>query len=306
MLNIKAKENSTVEVINGSFPIGERNTIKVEFEDDLIKQYMKGMHTYTCIPEQNMYSYGNFNNEYDIEKLNLNLNIDDVVEIASGFGVDYSRCLHCVSNNESQGLGLVELKPDNGNKLTIGTKYIFSAYVSCTTDTTAYLDLKDIEILYITDKEEQVKYEFTAEKEDFSVTIDILGAGECYIDNVQLFPAEQEIIENYYDNIDVTIEILNPVQHNSKLNTIINYSKPEDENQFILIFMPPTITSLDSFDNILCRLTVNVLQEPKVKILGDSHYSKIEECIYRSEEFILSGYILPPDSDRYELVVGSV
>lgn len=305
MLEIKAKENSTIEVVKGSFPVGERNTIKVEFEDDVIKQYMKGIHTYTCIPEQNMYNYGNFDNEYDIENLNMSLNIDNIVEIASGFGVDYSRCLHCVSNNETQGLGLVELKPNNGERLKIGTKYIFSAYVNCTVNTTAYLDLKDIEILYITDKQEQIKYEFIAEKEDFSVIINILGIGECFIDNIQLFPAEQEIIENYYDNVDITIEILNPIQNNSKLNTIINYSKPEDENQFVLMFMPP-ITSLDISDNILCRLVVNLLQEPKVKILGDSHYSKIEECVYRSNEFILSGYILPPDSDRYELVVGSV
>lgn len=307
MLRIKAKENATIEVLDGSFPLGERNTIKVYFEDSIIKYYFSLLHTYTCIPEQNLYTYGDFRDEDDISNIVKDLNVNCSASIVSGYGINYSRCLYCCSENDL-GFGTINFPLPKNTNIVPGTKYIFSVYISSDADTKATLNLENIQSIDIADGDgsfKQYKYEFVADNNTVNLNFTIIGKGSCYIDNLQLFPADQEIIENNYDNIDIKINILNPCGNVRSFGQVINYSEPESEEYYVLLYVPP-ITMVDMFDNILCNVSLDVNYEPKVKILGDSHYEKIKENVYLSEPFTLTGYIMPPESDRFEIVAGSI
>lgn len=300
MLEITAKSDATVSVIEGSFPVGERNQIKINIEDDVLKQYIKTIGTNTCIPEYNLYSYGNFSSLGDIEKIQLNLNPGSAVSIISGYGKDHSRCLYCNSTTDA-GLGLCELVPDT-QKLTIGEKYKFVAYVKAESGSVVQLNLKDIQNnTVVADSDwKLIVNEFTATTEDFSATVNIQGVGTCYIDSISLFLAENEIINNYYDNIEICVDIVNPCNNDVLINDVITYSKPDSSETYVILYVPP-ITVLDFEDNILCQLRINLLQEQRDKYLGDSKYNKIKECVYNSNNFILNGYIIPYDKEYQKI-----
>lgn len=296
MLTINAKSNATIDVVEGNFPIGQRNSIKINIEDNVIKQYIKGIHTYTCIKQNNLYCYGNFDSTKDIYNIKLNLNADCSATIVPGSGNDYSNCLYCVSNNEEQGLGSCVLTADK-QKLIKGKEYIFSCYVKCgNTTTDLYLGLNSLSTLKINNIDwQKIDYSFKALTEDyFNLNIIIPGKGECYIDNIQLFLKEDEIINNSFDDLYFNLNIINPMQ-NTKIDTIVNYSSPDDEDVFVILDFP-CITNVDFQDNLLCNLNIGLLVEPKNKYLGDSVYNKTKYSIYNSDCFVLCGYIIPSDS----------
>ena len=294
MIELIAKENATIAYKNNTFPLGQRGQIKITIEDPNIIDYINGIHTYTCISENNLYSYGDFNCDSDIKNLVLDLKKDSSVSITSGYGINYSRCLKCESGGTS--LGLCLLKP-NMNKLTIGKKYILSFYINCPTDTFDSLNI-EANSYNITDfdtnKDSEwqfIKYEFEADSEDFVLSIDILKANSIiYIDNVELFLSDDEIINNSFDELGFEIQILNPLQ-NTEITEVINYSKPEDEEKYIILYLPE-ITTVDIQDNLLCKFNINLLSEPKNKYLGNTTYFKVKDCIYSSDPFILNGYII--------------
>lgn len=305
MLEIKAKSDATIDVIDGAFPLGLRNTIKINIEDDNIKQYIKTIGTDTCIQENNLFSYGNFNYFSDIDNLQLNLNMYSSAVIAPGYGHDYSGCLYCKSEDEKDGLGTVTMIPDK-SKLEIGKDYTLSCYVNITENTDLYFDISGTLVNPTQQKDKWVffTHKFTAESEDFSLSFVLPSTGEFYVDSVQLFLSDQEIIDNYYDNLKFSVDILNPCQ-TTIIDRVVNYSKPDNESVYVILYLPE-ITTVDFQDNLLCKLRISLLQEQRDKYLGQSEYNKIEECVYNSQEFILNGYMLPPDSGEYELVVGSI
>lgn len=298
MLEIRAKEDATIAVEKGSFPLGGRDKIKIYIEDEIIKQYVKTLNTNTSTVEANLYQYGTFSNESDIKNINYNLKLGANVGIAPGFSDNYSRCLHC--HAENAGLGTCILKPNE--QVEISTLYKFSCKVAATEGTTAYLRCKGADILSIpADGEWHQIYTIFTAKEDFEVSVEMLSQGDVYIDNLDLFKSEDEVIDNYFDNIEFEVKILNPCSSsNVKINDIITYG-----DDFVILNVPPII-NVDYQDNILCQLIVNLYQMPRLQILGDTEYNKVKECVYQSDPFVLTGYILPPDSDNVELIVGKV
>lgn len=301
MLEIRAKEDATIAVEKGSFPLGGRDKIKIYIEDEIIKQYIKTLNTNVSTVEANLYQYGTFSNESDIKNISYNLKLGASVKIAPGFNDNYSRCLYC--HAENTGLGTCILKPSKQVEIsTLDIPYKFSCRVAATEGTTAYLKCKGADILSIPADGEwhQIYTTFTA-KENFEVSVEMLSQGDIYIDDLDLFKSEDEVIDNYFDNIEFEVSILNSCSSsNVKINDIITYG-----NDFVILDVPPII-NVDYQDNILCQLIVNLYQMPRLQILGDTEYNKVKECVYQSDPFILTGYILPPDSDNVELIVGKV
>lgn len=306
MLSIKAKENAQVEVIDGAFPLGQRNTIKILIEDPNIKSYIQSIGTSTCIPENNLYTYGNFDNDFDVNKLNLSLTWGSIVEVMSGYGQNYSRCLHCITDN-SEGLGVCELPADKIPGLTVGEEYILSVYVLCKKGTTLYFNVNgELNPVADSDTWELKTYKFVANSDKFDLGVIMPSLGECYIDSIQLFLASEEIVDNYYDNLKFEIQIKNPIQQFCyDIDQIVTYSKPDSEDTFVVLALPP-INNVDFQDNILCELQVYLLQEIRNKYLGDTEYSKEKDIIYSSDYFVLNGYVLPPEDDIYELVIDKI
>lgn len=309
MLKIKAKEDSTIEVIEGKFPLGQRNTIKVYFDDEIVKKYINLIGTNTCLAENNLFPYGNFDYKSDINNISLNLNENSEVSIVSGYGYDYSRCLKCSTTNSEQGLGSCELKPKD--KLINGKEYIISCYIATIDDTLVYFNIDDnlVPLKYSDNNLHFFTYKFTATKEDFKLKINMTTTGTCYIDSLQMFLAENEIKENKCDILDFEVKILNPIQY-KEINELITYGSDID-GTYIILYMPE-INLVDFQDNLLCNFNVSVAFQQRNIYLGDSEYNKIKEYIYNSDKFILSGYILPVkseggcDCEGYELTVGAI
>lgn len=298
MLEIKAKENATIDVIKGTFALGDRNTIKIDIDDDVIKQYLKAVGTDTCISENNLYTYGNFDYPEDVmSKLKLVLNSKSKVEVVDDYGINCSRCLHCVSGSY-QGLGLCELPSDS--YIIKDEKYKLSCKFLISEGTNAYINGQQLVTTKYNEWQDFV-FEFNATVGEtyYYLPIQIVGEGEIYIDNLMLFKSEDEVKENQFDNVEFCVNICNPKQ-DIIINEVVNYT-----DNSIIMYVPP-ITVVDFQDNLLCKLSINLYQEQKDKYLGDIRYNKIKECVYNSEPFILTGYILPPESDRYELSVGQV
>lgn len=306
MLTIKAKENSKIEVVNGDFPIGMRDTIKIIFEDNILKGLIKTTGTKECKPEHNMFSYGEFNNSYDIDKVSFDLRWKSTVSIVNGKGCNYSRCLFCHSTGK--GFRKCEIKADRG-KLEAKNKYMFSCDILAEQKTNAQLELTGIHTFDILadGNWHHIFYEFEPQEDmEFMINVLIPQAGDLYIDNVKIFNSKYEIMSNYYESMEVSLNVLNPCQYPvNRINRIINFSKPEEEDAYVLLYYPP-ITNVDALSNILVKLEVAIIREPEDVYLGNTTYFKIRDVIYTSECFCLSGYIVPPDYDRYELVVGEV
>lgn len=299
MIEINAKENSTVEVVTGDFPIGNRNTILVNIQDPLVNDKLKITGTGTCYEQNNEYTYGQFENENDIYKIEISLNENASIGIVSGIGINYSRCLQCIAKDN--GLGTVNMKPDKLN-ITIGNTYIFSCYFYLKQGITNIIakdnqnnEIFNINNTTVTDDWVFISQTFTAKEEGFNLYIDIPTTGECYFDNIMLFNSINEIMGNLSINdINVIINILNPCNYNVKnISKIINweYNKVTEQNSVIL-FMPE-ITVLDYKDNILCELIIYQKYPKKVVELGNTIYNEKTSIIYKSEPFILNGYILP-------------
>lgn len=304
MITLRANENAIIDVIDGAFPLGQRNTIKVFIADENLKQYIKTVGTDTCLKEHNLINYGDFNQEHSIDNIVLNLTFNSSVYLASGYLDNLSRCLYCTTT-DSSGLGTCKLKLTG--KLEKGKKYKLS-FKSSADATGLYLSIDNnlISIANSPNKWQAMTFAFTANSDNIDGLYVIMSSGWCYLDDIQLFSVENEVADNYYDNIEAEIKINNPIQ-NTVINEIINYSLPTADEPYIILYMPE-ISVVDFQDNLMCNLVINLLQEPHNSYLGNTYYHKEKTCVYQSENFVLNGFILPPDSEQneYELVVGKV
>lgn len=301
MLAIRANDNATVDVLEGSFPLGDRNTMRIIIADNIIKNYINEIGTNTCIPAKNLYSYGDFSCEDDIGHISYSVKIGDEVMIAKGFGTNINPCLYCKGEDLD-----INMKPDINQVDTYNNiKYKFSCTVCATENTDAHLVLKGVGILDVPADGEwhELVKEFTP-TEDFNLNINTLGVGTIYIDNVMLFKSADEIYENIADDLEFEVEIKNPIQ-DTVISDVINFSKADETEPYVTLYVPP-ITVVDYASNIMCKLRISVLSDPTTKYLGDTHYNKVKQCIYYSDPFILTGYVVPIESDRYELVAGSI
>lgn len=298
MLKIKAKENATIEVVDGSFPLGSRDVIKIDIEDEVLKQFIKTIGTETCLPEYNLYDYGNFKRKDSIKNIQMSLNTNSSVNIIDGYGINYSRCLHLVAGES--GLGTCKLVPTT--QPTKGKVYKLSCCVNTNLDNISF-NINNEEKIEIPKTEDwyTISKTFTFNSDNFILSIDMPKQGELYLDNLMLFEADKEILDNKYDDIEFNIEILNPIQK-TKIDEVVYYT----EDCSVTLNVPP-ITVVDYQDNLLCQLSINILREPKEKYLGNSYYHKFKDCVYISDPFILSGYVIPSDEDvEVTLTVGKV
>lgn len=335
MMEITAKENATIQIIDGSFPLGQRNTIKINVEDNLLKEYINIIGTKMCLEPYNLYSYGDFNS---ITGITLNLNEESSVEAIPYYLNNYSNCLYCKTTNEIDGLGLCEFKPDKGN-LIVGKEYILSLFVNTTSNNISF-DLYEgdsvtdtLNVPNTEGKWKQISTTFIASNENFYLKLIMpapeLVNNECYIDTLQLFEFTNEIDSNEYSNIGIEIAILNPIQELKSIDEVISYNLnlPSDEDlsednnitqsadnnentdntennidiitqtPYIMMFVPP-ITTVDFQDNLLCSLNIYIYNRPKDNYFNNYKYNEIKELVYQSDPFILNGFILPPESEN--------
>lgn len=298
MLQINAKENAVIEVVDGYFPLGQRNTIKINILDEAIKAQITPFYTGDCEKEKDSYSYGSFSLPTDIDYVNIkNAPADSLVNIVDGYGRNFSRCLHYLTVEDSNGY--IELPPDKTNVVK-DSKYVFSGYIKVTKGTTIVSsDYFNLQYTADTDKTENdwvfIREEFTATTNyDFSLKITNDTNTECYIDTVKLFLASDEIVST--DNTKAAIKILSPyVPDHSIINKEITWSFTDDSVSVYLYVDDITVVNFQ--DDILCKLCIYQTVPHIIEYLGDYTYNKEYEIVYDSEEFILNGYIIPVSDD---------
>nr|CAI9751473.1 hypothetical protein DGKKSRWO_DGKKSRWO_CDS_0182 [uncultured phage]CAI9752360.1 hypothetical protein CVNMHQAP_CVNMHQAP_CDS_0183 [uncultured phage] len=293
MLEINAKENSIVEVVEGSFPLGQRNTIKVNILDEEIKDRVQLQQTGICNSSDNdFFSYGEFNNDNDIDHLVITGD-NNIVELIDGEGINYSRCLHCNFTED----GKIEFPTDKQN-MVYGNHYVFSCYIKVTSGSIKLEDTFFSETSNITDDWVFIRKDIDVTEDKYSpITLTPTSFPcECYIDNLSLFDASNEILTTDPENrLDVKIEILEPyVPTKNVIDKLITWSKTDD-NVSVYLYVDP-INVVDFGDNILCKLLINQNIQPITEYLGDYTYHNIPEIIYESNKFVLDGYIMPLDS----------
>lgn len=304
MLVINAKSNSKVDVLSGDFPVGDRNTLKVIFEDPIIQHFIDTSHTNTCADENNLYSYGKFDDTSYIKFITKGEDVD--ATIVGGYGTDLSKCLKIGVDGT---LGECKLSADKG-MIEKGKSYIFSCMALADPNVSfAKLNCaainQSIQLLSIGTWQNYF-IKFTAEEDlTFDCIVEASGKGNVLLDNIQLFLASDEIIQNTFDMLEVELELINPCQVMPPINEVINFSSPDSEEKYALLYFPP-ITVLDIQDNILCRLVVRLIYQEKDQYLGNTAYYRPKQTIYESDPFILTGYIVPPDANKYELTVGKI
>lgn len=299
MLEINAKENAAIDIVEGKFPLGQRNTLLVHILDKVISERINVTGTGTCSKANNYYSYGDFERLDSLDEIITDVNPNSFINIVSGAGCNYSRCLYCQSESD---IGTVELVPDRFD-IVEGKKYIFSFYAKTVSGDVAIVGKDSNGDIIFNIKTEAnnewtlYKQEFVMEDMIFNAFISIITGGECYIDNISLFEADKEI-KDVDCPINVELKILNPCQIDSlAVNHVINWYKDENENIAVKLYFPPEITNVDYADNILCKLIIYQRVQPRYIILGNSIYEPEYNVIYNSEPFIFNGYILPPDID---------
>lgn len=311
MLEINAKENAVVDVVNGKFPLGQKNTLLIHILDKVITERLKIVGTGTCAKGNDFYSYGTFEREDSLNHVILDLNPNSFVNIVSGAGQNYSRCLYCQSDAD---IGTVELSP-NMFEIEPNKKYILSFYARTVSGDVSIIgrDGNDDLIFNVkTDVSNEWKFykqEFTATDSVFNAFVSIITGGECYIDNFSLFEADKEL-KDVDCPLNVKLCIINPCQRDSvkEINRVINWYEDEDSVS-VKLYFPPEITNVDYADNILCKLEIYQRVQPRYIILENSIYEPEYNLIYNSEPFVFNGYILPPDIDYnidVDLIVGKI
>lgn len=297
MIEISAQENATIDVIKGNFPLGNRDTLLLHIKDPIIKNLISLRETGICEDKDNYYTYGQFNSTN-------NLILEDLqpgakVEIVPGKGLNYSNCLHCTTTK--YGLGYIYMVPSDDKELTVGTKYVLTCYLNVVSGTVKLTasSASVVKTIFSVDQQNtenewvQIRQEFTAEGEDFSLFITMDGVGEFYMDSLMLFKADNEI-KIPKENIAAEISIINPYTPiNSKINKVINWYKTENEVQILFYF--PEVTNVDYQNNIWCCARIFQHLPEKVSTLGNIVYHDVDTVIYETEPFVLNGYIIPTD-----------
>lgn len=341
-LTIKAKENAQVEVIDGNFPLGQRNVIDIQLEDTVLNEYFQLVGTGTCEPKDNLVSYGEFSgkDESDLETIKAP---KMKLSIAHGYAGNESNCLHAVADpdkdrfDEQKGKYLCTFVPDTD--LELGTEYVLSMYVLAVGESKLYLKYMDdiFPLLGKEDKWQTINHHFVTPTQEelesgimpisataddgqdwwtnFRFELELIGRGEFYADSIQLFKASDEIMKNMMEGVDAQIKIVNPPQMDNIIDEVIKLT-PEH----ISMSMFP-ITVVDYQDNLACVLEVFFNQAPKLTRQGDTMYREDKVMIYKSDIFVLNGYVTAcngsdkPDiinpgaegsSSRYQLAISQI
>lgn len=293
MIEISAKESATINVLQSDFPLGKRDKLLLHIEDPVIKDLVSLKNTGICDENNNYYKYGQFNST---NNLILDVQPQTSVTILPGKGIDYSNCLYCKS---VEGYNKITFPLSNNATLIKDKEYVLSCYinvikgeVNLTTEDNTFSIKQQTTEDWI-----QIRQEFTAVSETFNLITVFENDCEFYIDSLFLFEKDKEtrIPEN---NIVAEIDIIGPFNpKNNKINKVINWYKDEENNEVQILFYFPEITVVDFQDNILCELKIFQHLPKKVSTLGNVVYHDMNTIVYKSEPFVLNGYIIPLDAN---------
>lgn len=325
MIELIANENSTIDVINGEFPIGQRNVIKVRLKDKLlINKNIDFEGTGTCDAKFNLLSYGNFDNTSAITNLILSLSegtnvVIESTNVCRNNIINKSNCLHCYTNN-TKGYGKIELPLNNESNFNPNKEYILSFYaigknskVSIKSDSGIYYTSVQVDNNMYTWQQYSVK--FDAGNSIPNIYIESMNKGgdsEIFIDSIYVFESQYENLEPKGANFISEIIITNPLPIRS-LCRVLSYTKyiyDEEDNYYVdvLIAMPDDVTNLDIYNNIRCQFGIVEKLPEKITVLGNSVYTDEYTYLYLSEPFTLNGYLVSPlDFDtQIDLVVDKI
>lgn len=288
MMEIIAKDNATIQSINNRFPLGQRDTIKIHIEDEVIKSRLNLQGTGQCFKKFNLFSYGYFDNRNDLNNVEyFKANYHN----ASGINGNTSRCLYVCMDNKVDSY----VKFKSSKTLKPGVEYTFSFL--CTEDLTGYIltNIHTIENIEVTKSKLDGWYLHKSDKftVDETVAFDFILNGftsEFYIDNISVFEADKEILDSA--DIEAEIEITNPKQ-DLIIDNLVKWYK--DDNDTYVILCVPSITVVDYRDSITCKLNIFEPLAGRYKKFGNVTYTKCRDTIYQSELFNLEGYILRTD-----------
>ena len=295
MIEISAKENATVDVIQSDFPLGKRDKLLLHIGDPVIKDLISLKNTGTCNENDNYYKYGQFNST---NNLILDIQPQTSVTISPGKGINYSNCLYCKS---IEGYNKIIFPLSNNIKLIKDKEYVLTCYINVIkgkVNLTTEDNIFNIEQQILNDNDDdwvQIRQEFTALSEDFNLWAIFENDCEFYIDFLLFFEKDKEI-KLPENNIAAEIDIISPFNpKNNKIYKVINWNKDEDKNEVQVLFYFPEITVVDFQDNILCDLKIFQHLPEKVSTLGNVVYHEVNTVIFESEPFVLNGYIIPLD-----------
>lgn len=301
MLEITAKENATIAITNGEFPLGQRNSIKVNIEDELLKEHNSTFKTGICKKEYNYYTYGNFdelNTEYIKVYNETNEreqeNPENYLTISQGYKENSSNCLHCITTDK---IISIDFLTNNDSLISYDdesdTFIVSFDFISLKGTVTAIIGTAEYDLSKYTEW-----FKFKADSKTYDkITLKVSKNSEFYLDNLYLFNSKNEIIDH---NLKAEIKIINPCYYDNKgiLDNTFNWT-----DNSVMFDMPSNITSVDYQDNILCQLIFYYFRPKYYNYLDNYIYNKEKDIIYTSENFTLHGYVMPDscscDTDIY-------
>lgn len=304
MIEISAKENATVNIVQGDFPLGKRDKLLLHIEDPVIKDLIFLKDTGTCNENDNYYKYGQFNST---NNLILDVQSQTSVTISPGKGINYSNCLYCKS---VEGYNKIVFPLSNNATIIKDKKYVLTCYINVIkgkVNLTTEDNIFSVEQQTTDDSWVQIRQEFTASSKNFNLWAIFENDCEFYIDSLLLFEKDKEI-KVPENNIAAEMDIISPFNpKNNKIYKVINWYKNEDKNEVQILFYFPEITVVDFQDNILCDLKIFQHLPEKVSTLGNVVYHEANTVIFESEPFVLNGYIIPLDTNiDVDLIVAQI
>ena len=323
MLEINVNENSKITTIQDKFPLGNRDTILVHVKDKLLNERLNVVGTGTCDYVNNYYTYGNFDDQSDLNNIILDLGTDSVVNIVSGVSNNISNCLHLYCSKDNQDFGIVKLVPNKQSYLSSG-EYMISYYINVPCGTCSVLYVLNGTTIKTTTYTYEDSIHSTDSTDGWIKTVDTISVDSIgnfyitfqfesgietnvYFDSLMLFNKTDEKEEPEY-SVNCEIDIINPCNIYNTIDRVISWTKNEDDTVDILLYFPE-ITNVDFQDNLLCKLKFFMYLPEKIVSLGNTIYNKEILEIYNSSPFILTGYILPDINDfdlTANLVVGEI
>lgn len=305
MINLVAKENATIEVVDGTFPLGRKQQAKIVIEDDVLKSYLQKEPTGTCLPDKNM-----FFNDALMTYVKSYSGIAKP-EYVPYFDENHSGCMYIKTIMGDSHYCKIE--PQNKH-LETGKEYIFSFYYYSVDCTVTYIKIPDFpDLVFPITPHEDNKwthqiFKFTYDKSMETLfngfVFEIKGDGSFYIDSFQLFNVKDEVYINKLEGLKFELcDIMN------------RYYKAEDVAAFgedYLIMNLPPITYVDYRDCVTLEFVVVYTVSEKDFYLGNSIYYPEKTIVYKSDPFILSGFVCGTGEfgegggEPVELVVGKV
>lgn len=303
MIKLCVNKNGTVTNLNnGTFAIGKLDEIlELDIYDKLIIEKLKFSDTVYSKDAENLYSYGNFDKQSDINNLTLNLAEGASVSIVSGVSENESNCLKCTTVSD-KGFGLIELTPDKKDIFKENTTYLISFYAKGINSAIKIKDETNTFIEINVNNACWTKYtqQFTAGTVLPSMLVENTTNTPCtiYLDTIQMY--EMSCVNERPEYIAYPkIVAINPCPKIT-IDNLISRRVDEFEDgseRLVLLFNMPAITNVDIFNNITCQVVIEEEVPKRVSALGNMLYNEYKNILFLSEKFTLNGYLIKVATD---------